>query len=235
MRGINPSSLAILSLFLLAPVYSLRTPQPRSYDTHSYYALELASSSSYLSADEVAQSLGVELVEPLGELKGHWLVRSEGETRRLLGERSSGPHAVDAVLARASAIRSHKRSSASPHRIRSLTPLIPRQRAKRVPPSVPSRSRSPSPDNLFPRADETELLYAQNDLGLADPILHQQWHLINSELKDIELNVTGLWGRGITGEGIKVAIIDDGLDMESDDLKDNFVSRSLELLCPVSL
>jgi subtilisin family serine protease len=72
------------------------------------------------------------------------------------------------------------------------------------------------------RNDE-ELIYAQTDLGIADPMLEQQWHLINRELKDVELNVTGLWARGVTGAGVKVALIDDGLDMHSDDLKDNFV------------
>lgn len=55
-------------------------------------------------------------------------------------------------------------------------------------------------------------------------MLDQQWHLINTQMKDIELNVTGLWSRGITGDGIKVVIVDDGLDFNSDDLKDNFVS-----------
>jgi len=55
-------------------------------------------------------------------------------------------------------------------------------------------------------------------------MLNLQWHLINTEQKDVELNVTGLWGRNITGTGVKVAMIDDGLDFDSEDLKDNFVS-----------
>ena len=41
----------------------------------------------------------------------------------------------------------------------------------------------------------------------------------------MELNVTGLWSKGITGKGVHVGIIDDGLDMESDDLAENFVSH----------
>ena len=77
--------------------------------------------------------------------------------------------------------------------------------------------------------DDSELLFAQEDLGIQDPMLNQQWHLINTDMKDIELNVTGLWSRGITGQGVKTAIIDDGLDLESDDLHDNFVSGPTEL------
>jgi kexin len=41
-----------------------------------------------------------------------------------------------------------------------------------------------------------------------------------------ELNVTKLWDRGITGTGVKIALIDDGLDYTSGDLKDNFVRLS---------
>lgn len=63
-----------------------------------------------------------------------------------------------------------------------------------------------------------------------DPMLNQQWHLINQELKDVELNVTGLWSQGVTGSGVRVGIIDDGLDMESDDLAGNFVSAFLTCL-----
>lgn len=46
-------------------------------------------------------------------------------------------------------------------------------------------------------------------------------------MKDIEFNVIGFWGRGIIGEGVYVVIIDDGLDVESKDLKDNFVCYCL--------
>jgi len=39
------------------------------------------------------------------------------------------------------------------------------------------------------------------------------------------MNVTGLWKEGVTGKGVISALVDDGLDYESDDLKPNFVSR----------
>lgn len=37
------------------------------------------------------------------------------------------------------------------------------------------------------------------------------------------MNVSKLWDQGITGTGVRVALIDDGLDYTSLDLKDNFV------------
>jgi kexin len=37
-----------------------------------------------------------------------------------------------------------------------------------------------------------------------------------------DVNVTGLWLEGITGHNATVSIVDDGLDMYSNDLKDNY-------------
>lgn len=38
------------------------------------------------------------------------------------------------------------------------------------------------------------------------------------------MNVTGVWSQGITGKDIVVAILDDGLQMDHPDLKDNYAS-----------
>jgi len=216
------SSTFIAILLLASPHAAQATPpkkpQPRTYDTHAYYTLELASSSTLESAAEVAHRLGVEVVEPLGELEGHWIVKTAGTThdhelytRDLLEE-------ADPVVRRWKEMRrDSKRSLKDTKHLRSLTPHTLKQRTKRAPHSLAS------PDRLFPR-DDTEFLFAQTEIGLMDPMLNQQWHLINQEMKDIELNVTGLWSQGVTGEGVHVGIIDDGLDMDSDDLAENFVS-----------
>ena len=44
------------------------------------------------------------------------------------------------------------------------------------------------------------------------------------------MNLTTSWDAGINGEGIHVALIDDGLDYEHDDLRDNFVSLSSRII-----
>lgn len=38
-----------------------------------------------------------------------------------------------------------------------------------------------------------------------------------------DLNVSGVWKQGITGKGSVVAILDDGLDFEHEDLQNNYV------------
>ncbi|KAF8928242.1 pheromone processing endoprotease [Haplosporangium bisporale] len=58
-------------------------------------------------------------------------------------------------------------------------------------------------------------------LGIEDPGFQYQWHLHNTK-DGHDINVTGVWEQGITGTGVNVAIIDDGLDMTSEDLAPNF-------------
>ncbi|CAO3694897.1 unnamed protein product [Umbelopsis ramanniana] len=62
----------------------------------------------------------------------------------------------------------------------------------------------------------------KKELGIKDVGFDNQWHLVNREQQGNDLNITGVWKQGITGEGVVVVLLDDGLDYESDDLKDNF-------------
>ncbi|KAH7054022.1 hypothetical protein BKA57DRAFT_533521 [Linnemannia elongata] len=54
-----------------------------------------------------------------------------------------------------------------------------------------------------------------------DPGFRFQWHLHNTKDRH-DINVTGVWEQGINGTGVNVAIIDDGLDLTSEDLAPNF-------------
>lgn len=61
-----------------------------------------------------------------------------------------------------------------------------------------------------------------SQFGIKDPLWPKQWHLANDELREHMINVTDVWASGITGKNVTVAIVDDGLDMTSDDLSPNF-------------
>ncbi len=52
-----------------------------------------------------------------------------------------------------------------------------------------------------------------------DPLYGCQWHLNNREGEDI--NVEAVWAEGITGRGVNVAVVDDGMDHRHEDLRDN--------------
>ncbi|MBL8912017.1 MAG: S8 family serine peptidase [Archangium sp.] len=53
----------------------------------------------------------------------------------------------------------------------------------------------------------------------ADPYFGEQWHLTNPQSEDV--NVLPVWMSGVKGEGVKVAVVDEGVDMAHEDLKQN--------------
>ncbi|CAO3617997.1 unnamed protein product [Cunninghamella blakesleeana] len=65
----------------------------------------------------------------------------------------------------------------------------------------------------------------RQNLDLYDPGFEYQWHLVNQDTPGNDVNATGVWSQGITGKNVVVAILDDGLDMENEDLKDNFFAE----------
>ncbi|KAI1317208.1 hypothetical protein EDD11_008900 [Mortierella claussenii] len=60
---------------------------------------------------------------------------------------------------------------------------------------------------------------------IMDPGFVYQWHLHNTREPGNDINVTGVWEQNITGKGAIVAIIDDGLDANSEDLAINFYAK----------
>jgi len=60
---------------------------------------------------------------------------------------------------------------------------------------------------------------ALDDPDISDPLYSCQWHLNSSQWQDID--VQSVWEQGIRGEGINVAVVDDGMYHNHEDLKDN--------------
>ena len=54
---------------------------------------------------------------------------------------------------------------------------------------------------------------------ISDPLYACQWHLERPEGGDI--NVEAAWAQGATGEGVNVAVVDDGMYFTHEDLRDN--------------
>lgn len=61
-----------------------------------------------------------------------------------------------------------------------------------------------------------------------DELWSQQWYVQDTRtrpgLPKLDLNVLPVWDRGITGAGIRVAVLDDGIEHTHDDLRQNYVS-----------
>lgn len=204
----------LLGLLLPLSVCTQAIPHRPEYSTHNYYVLEHDPSSS-ASVAEAAQALGVEIVQQAGELRNHWLVRTIKHPNsdhdpiisnyRAIQDSVASSQSVEALRAR------HLSSS-----IRSLLPQTLRQRIKR---DGYLAARAPPPSPLSP----AHALASR--LGIVDPIFPDQWHLVNEEFPEQMMNVTPVWEElGITGKGVYVAMVDDGVDYNHEDIKDNFVS-----------
>lgn len=203
---------SIASLLGLAALTAATRVLPRNYNANDYYVLHLERDAS---PDDVARHLGLSHEGPLGELEDHHvfvarkteedLVKRELTERRRRKRSLNDRHVLDGVkFARKQQVR--------------------KPWEKRVPPPAP-----PGPMNLLPREGEAATQAAverqtkvMQTLQIKDPIFKEQWHLFNPVQVGHDVNVTDVWLQGITGKNATVAIVDDGLDMYSDDLKDNY-------------
>lgn len=184
----------------------------RDYDAHDYYAVHLRPE---VQPEEVARHLGLQYDGPLGQLEDHHIFRAMDrqheydhiqteieDLRRRRRKRESGweaPHILDHVLL------SRKQE------LHNRFPLIKRG-------VLPHDVRQDLPVDS---AVQKGIDIAKN-LGIADPIFQDQWHLYNHVQIGHDINVTGVWAQGITGKNSTTCIVDDGLDMDSDDLRDNY-------------
>ncbi|ESO83331.1 hypothetical protein LOTGIDRAFT_81964, partial [Lottia gigantea] len=61
-------------------------------------------------------------------------------------------------------------------------------------------------------------------VAFVDPYFTKQWHLVNRQLAHMDINITGVWERNVTGHGVTVAVVDDGIEWTNPDLKANYNS-----------
>ncbi|XP_077985620.1 proprotein convertase subtilisin/kexin type 7-like [Glandiceps talaboti] len=62
----------------------------------------------------------------------------------------------------------------------------------------------------------------KRSLDFEDPDYRYQWHLHNYKYTTMDINVTGIWDNGITGTGVTVSVIDDGLEWDNPDILENY-------------
>jgi kexin len=185
----------------------------RDYDANDYYVLHLDSATT---PSQVASRLGLAHEGQLGALDDHHVFRApkvnHDIVKREIAERKrrkrdlGGSDPVDGILL-------SKKQQARQHLFKRDVPPTPRGWA------------------LGGRADNkvADLAVYQEtimkQLDIQDPIFKEQWHLLNPLQPGHDVNVTGLWLEGITGKNVTVAVVDDGLDMNSDDLKPNYFAE----------
>ncbi|KAJ1328813.1 hypothetical protein BSLG_009900 [Batrachochytrium salamandrivorans] len=98
------------------------------------------------------------------------------------------------------------------------SPLLVKRESSPQQPSSPPWQHS----SKFNRGTPIRLSDVTQGLGITDPRFSDQWHLFNPNEPGHDMNITDVWVQGITGSKITVGFIDDGLDYNNPDLKDNF-------------
>lgn len=192
----------------------------RDYEHNDYYVLHLDSSTA---PDQIASRLGLTHEGQLGALDDHHvfrapkvehdIVKREVTERRRRKRDVGGSDPLDGILL-------SKKQLARKHLEKRIIPPRPK--------NLPVASVGNAYQAIDVAAQDQAAQYhakLMKTLEIADPIFTEQWHLFNPLQLGHDVNVTGLWLDGITGQNVTVAVVDDGLDMNSDDLKPNYFAE----------
>jgi len=208
------SLLGLLGLGYLASASNLHT---RNYEAQDYYVLHLDPNTP---PSQVALELGLTHQGQLGELADHHIFschkQEEDVVHIALKERRRRKRSIGESDILDSVKFAQKQKLKARMEKRGPIPPPPEDHAV----SIAERAGD-TPDAA---AVARQSAVAQK-LGIFDPIFKEQWHLFNPVQVGHDVNVTDVWTQGITGFNATVAIVDDGLDMYSDDLKDNYYAE----------
>ncbi|KAK3714680.1 pheromone processing endoprotease [Vermiconidia calcicola] len=206
---------------LVLPILLARVCEAqRNYDAHDYYAVHLRHG---VQPEDLSSHLGLHYEGPLGELEDHHIFRAD--------ERQ---HEYDHIETSIQELKWRRRrreiGAEEPHILDHILLNEKQELHKRFP--LVKREPSPAPPGLISRQSKSEIKdYTQQgldiaeELAIADPNFQAQWHLFNHIQPGNDINVTGVWATNITGHGSTVCIVDDGLDLDSDDLKANYFAE----------
>lgn len=198
----------LLSAALVTATHHL---PPRNYATHDYYAVHLAPAAS---PDQLAEHLGLTYDGPLAALEHHHVFKAPTHT----GDR------IDEARQELRRRRRKRQVGTEYHPLDSIH-FAQKQKIKRrhwkrsVIPPRPDRARLPITDAIKAQRE------VANRLQIKDPIFEEQWHLFNVKTPGNDINITDVWMQGITGKGVTACVVDDGLDYDSLDLKENFFAE----------
>ncbi|KAL1921957.1 uncharacterized protein VTP21DRAFT_10599 [Calcarisporiella thermophila] len=180
----------------------------RDYVSRIYYAIEFDASSPVTPAD-VGRVLQARWEGPIGQLPQHHLF--------------SAVKGVPDIYTSLHQLR--KRDLTQEDRvvvegIKWIKEQKPKRLVKRQP--VWTSRGEVAEKRKKPGDKQGGLMGIIKELDISDPGFSYQWHLFNDADPGNDINVTGVWREGVLGKGVVVAIVDDGLDVDSEDLKANF-------------
>ncbi|XP_041107116.1 PC3-like endoprotease variant B [Polyodon spathula] len=180
-----------------------------STKSHVFYAVEMEGDSR--AARALAKRHGLQFISKMGNMEGHYTFKDTVATRsrQMVESRLSMVPEVKWVKHQ----RAHYRD----------------KRATISRPDDRTRHELAQRQDVIPREIYNVI---NSEEGLKDPLLFNdpywpmQWELYNQgqfgSPKRFDLNIMPVWKRNITGKGVVVTIIDDGVDHTNTDLETNF-------------
>lgn len=209
-------------LFALFCFGSAEKPHVRKHHTHDYYAMHLDPG---VSPDHIASVLDLVYEGPLGQLQDHHtfstLRRQEHPADRMLEDvrkRRRKRDGLEDAGVLDGILWSQKQK------------LKPRMHKRNVIPPPLGGATVKMPKAVRPRPVAVEAAVAMRQeiaerLNIRDPIFPDQWHLFNTVQLGHDVNVTGVWMQGYTGHNATVVMVDDGIDMDSEDIRENYFAE----------
>ncbi|XP_073458466.1 proprotein convertase subtilisin/kexin type 7 [Aquarana catesbeiana] len=71
-------------------------------------------------------------------------------------------------------------------------------------------------------SEQKLLKRSKRSLHFNDPKYPLQWHLNNTRYPGMDINITGVWERNVTGHGVTVVVVDDGVQYTNQDIQSNY-------------
>lgn len=229
-------SAKVLLHLLAGMAAAMKVPQ-KNFDQNQYFVVEIdTSSSSKPLYDFISLYNSTYHYEhPVRGLDDHFVfsVEKSHPHASFLGNHNSNDY--NHIKRSPGLENDHDQLVNYPH-LRLIHMLHPRKLERRMP--VPYEADGDeNRDSSEPRLDSEERTVVATDssmkplqevsekLDINDPIFAQQWHLVNTLSPGNDVNVKNVWYSGNMGQDITVAVIDDGLDLYLDDLRDNFNAK----------
>ncbi|KAI9598162.1 peptidase S8/S53 domain-containing protein [Syncephalis fuscata] len=216
------------------------------HEQYRYYVLSLTDD----HIDEVASLLEIDYVGPVGELASFHLFRtslnnidvsvhSTKPTSSLLSIMGDSTMSCSTLVKRSSLAKrdiqylvdrdevmqqynSLVESTLHPNRLsrRDIQVVLS---IKHISPQIPYKRHRRGVVSFKGNFDQQKKIV--NALGIHDPGYRYQWHLFNRDQAKNDINITSVWQQGITGKNVVIALVDDGIDFTSEDIKENFFAK----------
>ncbi|XP_030641192.1 neuroendocrine convertase 1-like [Chanos chanos] len=176
----------------------------RGAEAHVFYAVEMEGGSQ--AARALAEQHGLQFISRIGNLKDHFTLRTRAGT------------VANPALEKSLSVRTEVK-------------WVQRQQAlHRDTRAVIRRLNNTTQYNFDEVPDQQQGEQATEEaipdsLHFNDPLWPMQWELFNYgrySSRGVDLNVMPVWRKNITGNGVVVTIIDDGLDHTNPDLRKNY-------------